>query len=72
MRNIDVKEMGKRIKELRLESELNQSQLAEIIGCVQNTVSRYESGEKSPSIEMLARLAIALKTTTDYLLGLED
>lgn len=72
MKDIDLKELGRKIKELRVESGLYQSQLAEMVGLAQNTISQYENGTNSPSIETLAHLAIALKTTTDYLLGLED
>lgn len=72
MIDIDLKELGWKIKELRVESGLYQSQLAEMVGLAQNTISQYENGTNSPSIETLANLAIVLKTTTDYLLGLED
>ncbi len=72
MIDIDLKELGRKIKELRVESGLYQSQLAEMVGLAQNTISQYENGTNSPSIETLANLAIVLKTTTDYLLGLED
>ncbi len=71
MRNIDIDGIGKRIKELRLECGMSQVVLAKKVGIVQNTLSQYENGKK-PGLEVLAKLAIELKTTTDYLLGLED
>lgn len=71
MIEIDMKKIGERIKELRIERELSQKQLADKIGVATNTISQYESGKSKTSIEVLANLAVELDTTTDYLLGLE-
>lgn len=64
--------LGIRIKELRILRRLSQKELAEILDVRQNTVSRYETGIKLPSLEVLVLLAKALETSTDYLLGLTD
>ncbi len=72
MRDIDLNIIGKRIKELRVECGMAQGVLAEKLGVAQNTISQYECNTKRPSIEILIRLAIELKTSADYLLGLED
>lgn len=71
MIEIDMKEIGERIKELRNEHELSQKQLADKIGVAANTVSQYESGKSKISIDVLVNLAVILDTTTDFLLGLE-
>lgn len=71
MIEINMKEVGNRIKELRKGLELSQKQLADKIGVAINTLSQYESGLSKTSIDVLANLAIELDTTTDYLLGLE-
>lgn len=71
MIEIDMKKLGEKIKELRIERELSQKQLAAKIGVATNTVSQYESGKSKTSIDILANLAIELDTTTDFLLGLE-
>lgn len=71
MIEIDMKKIGERIKELRIERELSQKQLADKIGVATNTISQYESGKSKTSIEVLANLAVELDTTTDYLLGLK-
>ncbi|MDE6029082.1 MAG: helix-turn-helix domain-containing protein [Clostridiales bacterium] len=71
MIEINIKELGERIKDLRTELGLSQKQLADKIGAAANTVSQYESGKSRTSIDVLANLAVALDTTTDYLLGLE-
>jgi transcriptional regulator with XRE-family HTH domain len=40
---------AQRIRELRLERELTQSQLARLLGVESNSVSRWENGEARPS-----------------------
>ncbi len=72
MVNFDMSKMGQRIKELRLESGMSQSELAAKIGVAQNTITQYEKGTAKASLEVLVNLAVALKTTADYLLGLES
>lgn len=71
MIEINVKELGEKIKELRTECGLTQKQLADKIGVATNTLSQYESGKSKTSIDVLANLAAELDTTTDFLLGLE-
>ncbi len=72
MIEINIKELGEKIRELRTELGLSQKQLAAKIGVATNTVSQYESGKSKTSIDVLANLAVELDTTTDYLLGLTD
>ena len=71
MIEVNINELGERIKELRLERGLSQKELADKIGVATNTISQYESGKSKTSITVLANLAIALDTNTDFLLGLE-
>ena len=71
MIEVNINELGERIKELRLERGLSPKELADKIGVATNTISQYESGKSKTSITVLANLAIALDTTTDFLLGLE-
>jgi transcriptional regulator with XRE-family HTH domain len=49
--------VASRLKLLRIGKGLNQSTLAELIGCEPNTISRYERAETMPNIEHLLRLA---------------
>lgn len=53
MRN--MKFDGDKLKKLRLESDLKQTELAEAIGVGQDRISRYEKGEEPP-FEILKRL----------------
>lgn len=61
-----------RMKSQRKHLQLTQKQLAEQIGTTQGTICDYESGRSSPSAKAIAQLAVALHTSTDYLLGLAD
>ncbi len=72
MKEFNMRLVGERIKELRKAAGISQVSLAEKIGVHQNTLSQYENGTSKMSIEVLFSLAIALDTTTDYLLGLND
>lgn len=59
-----------RLKEKRLEANLTQAQLAEKISVTTRTIQNYELGTRKPTkYEVVQRLAEALNTTADYLLG---
>lgn len=60
-----------RLKELRKLAGMTQKQLGERIGVSKAVISYYESSDRTPSPEMLIKLAQAFHVTTDYLLGLE-
>lgn len=64
--------MKLRIREMRENSDLFQRNLAEYLGCTQQTYSRYETGELEPSLSVMARLAEFYGTSVDYLMGLTD
>lgn len=61
-----------RIKELRLEKELTQSELANAIHTSQRNVGRWENGENEPTASFLIALADFFKVSVDYLLCRED
>ncbi len=63
---------GERLRTLRLENRLTQSQLADRLGIVGATVSEYENCRKYPSVEVLIKLCGTLNVSSDYLLGLSD
>lgn len=62
---------GERLKELRKSKHLTQAQLGEMVGVIDRTIQRYESGKIQPTMEVINKLARALDTTTSYLLGEE-
>ena len=64
--------VGEKIKEVRLEQELLQKDLAQKIHVAANTLSQFENGKANPSYEVLIALADFFEVSTDYLLGRED
>ena len=61
-----------KLKDLREENNFTQSQIAEYLNIKQNTYSQYENEKRQLPIDVLIKLAKFYKTTTDYILGLED
>lgn len=64
--------MKLRIKELREEQGYFQRNIADYLGCTQQTYSRYETGEVEPTVLVLASLAEFYNVSLDYLMGLTD
>ncbi len=61
-----------RIKDLREDHDLTQQQIAEFLGMKQSQYSRYERGIRDIPTDVLIRLALYYKTSTDYILGLTN
>ena len=57
-----------RLRELRLERNMSQQRLAMELSMTQNTISRYENGEREPGIKELIRIADYFNVSLDYLL----
>lgn len=60
---------GERIRALRTKKGLSQKALAERMGMRESTISRYETDKRLYQWDGLVRLADALNTSVDYLLG---
>lgn len=58
-----------RIKDLREDRDLKQSELAEIINTSQQNLSNYEQEKSSPTKEIWIKLANYFEVTTDFLMG---
>ncbi len=61
-------EMRNRIRDLREDMDLRQSDLAEKTGIDQRTISNYETGKTAPDAYSLIRLADFFGVSIDYLL----
>ena len=64
--------MYKRIKELREDNDVTQTQVGEAINITQRTYSYYETGQRMMPPEVLIKLAKFYGTTVDYILGLTN
>ncbi|MDR2355604.1 MAG: helix-turn-helix domain-containing protein [Clostridiales Family XIII bacterium] len=66
---IDLGTIGERIRALRKKKGMSQKALAARIGIQESTLSRYENDKRTYQWDGLLRLADALDTSVDYLLG---
>lgn len=62
----------KRIRDLREDNDLTQSQVAEYLNMKQPQYNRYERGLRDIPSDILIALAKLYNTSTDYILGLKD
>ena len=61
-----------RIKELRTQRHITQLKMAMDLNMSQNTISRYENGEREQGIAELIRIADYFHVSIDYLVGREQ
>lgn len=61
--------MCTRLRSLREDRDLNQTQVAKFLGMSQTGYSKYETGENDIPTAVLIKLARFYNTSIDYLLG---
>lgn len=61
-----------RLKELREQKGMTQTRLSFDLNTTQNSLSRYESGEREMDYAMLIKVADYFGVSIDYLLGRTD
>jgi len=64
--------LGTRIRQRFDELGISQAEAARASKCSTARFGNYVTGTSNPDLETLARIAIALRTTTDWLLGVSD
>ena len=64
--------IGKQLKRIRCEKNLNQAQLAELCKVDQSTVSYWESGKRVPRLKEVKLIAKILNVTVSRLLNQTD
>lgn len=64
--------MGERLRLERLRRNLTMERLGELVGVRKNTISQYEHGNRTPSLEVIRELAAQFDVSLDYLVGLSD
>jgi len=65
----EIRIVRQRLRQARLAAKMTQQQLAERIDRTQSHVSGYETGERTPTLEVTTRLAAALGVTVHWLCG---
>lgn len=63
---------GEKIRNLREDLDLNQTQLGEAVHMTQRKISYIECGKYEPSMEDIVALCHYFKVSADYLLGIPD
>jgi len=63
---------SERLKQLRLDANLKQSELATILNTTQRRISYFEIGKIEPDLSTLCAIAKYFEVSTDYLLGIKD
>ncbi len=63
-----MEKLGDRIERLMKECGYTQAELASMVGVTAAAMSRYISNDRKPKAEVVANLATALNTTSDYLI----
>ena len=61
-----------RLKELRIENNYTQRELASLLSLSPNSVCEWEKGRCQPSIECIKKLSALFECSIDYLLGQSD
>ena len=61
-----------RLRDLREDADLNQTQVAKFLGMSQTGYSKYETEENDIPTQVLIKLAKFYHTSTDYILGVSD
>lgn len=64
--------IGKKLKELRIEKGLTQAQIAQVLKVSRTVYNRYENNTRTITIELLCELANYYEVTLDYICGRED
>lgn len=64
--------MYPRIRDLREDKDMTQTQVAKMLGMSQTGYSKYETGENDIPTAILIQLARFYETSIDYLLGETD
>lgn len=62
--------IGERLRTVRVQRALTQEDLALRIGVAERQIARYESGEVSPRTCTAVRIAVELRVSLDWLVGL--
>ena len=61
--------LSKRLKELRMNNSLKQSDLAKLLSISTSRYGQYETGRRSPDYKLLIQIANFYNVSIDYLLG---
>ncbi len=64
-----MKIFGERLKEIRTEKQLKQTDIAKMLNVSGNTVYAWENDKQEPSMSTLLKLSEILEVSLDFLFG---
>ena len=67
-----LKIFGSRLKELRNDVGLKQSELASVFNVSKTTICQWETSKQEPSLEDIVKISEYFHVSADYLVGLDD
>lgn len=65
-------DFSERLLHLRTIHKISQTDLASKCGLSYNTISRYENKDVRPTVDNIVKIAYALNSSADYLLGMSE
>ena len=72
MSDNQVYDFGIRLRQLREERGLSRAALAKKLGVSKETIYRYENNVQTPSLDRTKQIAVILRTSIDYLVGMDN
>ena len=72
--NADAKsiDLAERLRRFRLQANIAQPKLAEMIGVNRNSISNWEAGRRRPDMDLVPKVCEALGITLDQFFGIDD
>lgn len=70
--NFDAKEMGKRIRQVRMDMGCTQEEFAELLMISREFMGKIERGTRVPSLELLFEFRHKTGTSLDYIIYGEE
>ena len=64
--------LSQRLRAIRMEHNLTQKNIADVLGVDRTTYTLYETGATSPSPDTLYKLSLMYDVTVGYLMGVEE
>ena len=61
--------LATKLKELRAKNKLTQAEFADIFSISKGTIAMWETGKRTPDIEMITRIADYFHVSVGYLVG---
>ena len=67
-----MKKYYERMKEIREDNDMNQTEVAKYLGIHQQTYSQYETGERVLPLLHLIKICELFHVSSDWILGLDE